>query len=135
MKDLTLKEITELPHIAYINKQELPKVKAIYFILDSESTLVYIGQTKNLRDRFNLHHRVKDFIDMPICSIHFLELKETDNAKHLEKRCIAFYEPYLNNKGLKGKRASKKYPINLNVEKELYDLIKEKAGYSHKGKT
>jgi GIY-YIG catalytic domain len=56
-------EILEgLPSIGILERAELPELEAIY-IAWTESNLLYIGQTKNLRQRFVSHHRMNEFIN------------------------------------------------------------------------
>lgn len=96
----------QLPGLFLHQKGQLPTTPAIYFLCNAEG-LLYIGQAKNLCDRWsgNKHHiyRKLDESDRSSCWLRWLDCPETflDSA---ERELVAHLQPPMNSR-LKADRA------------------------------
>ena len=52
-----------VPSLRIMERAKLPKVAAIYFVITPSNKLLYIGQSKNLFNRWLQHHRYQQFIE------------------------------------------------------------------------
>lgn len=92
--------VEKLPYLSFLEKRYLPKNKAIYFVLNSNKEILYIGGTINLRSRFNNHHHKQEFFAINDCTIAWLRLNESTCSKILEKECILYFRPIYNKMGI-----------------------------------
>lgn len=80
-------------------RHQLPDRSGIYFVIDKSDRLLYIGQAKNLRDRWSgkSHHRYKQFarkgLDKITLGYILVSVSELDR---LEKEYINEFNPVLN---------------------------------------
>lgn len=88
--------VKALSSILLIEKVYLPKIKAIYFVLNGNKEIIYIGCTTNLRARFYKHHHEQEFLSINQCSIAWLALNESIYHEELEKMCILYFKPICN---------------------------------------
>ncbi len=54
-------DIRTLPTLELGQKNKLPAIAAIYFVINSEEVIQYIGSTVNLKSRLKCHHRLLEF--------------------------------------------------------------------------
>jgi predicted GIY-YIG superfamily endonuclease len=97
LKDI---EVSKLPSIYLLEKDNLPKCAAIYFVSDSKTQILYIGRTVNLFERWRVHHRFKQLkrlnkkdrisISWMVCS------NDINLLSTLENELINLYKPPLN---------------------------------------
>ncbi len=52
-----------VPSVRILERNKLPESPAIYFVITPDNRLLYIGQSKNLRQRWQSHHRFQQFIE------------------------------------------------------------------------
>jgi predicted GIY-YIG superfamily endonuclease len=70
-----------VPSLPILERSKLPQVSAIYFVITPSNKLLYIGQTKNLFNRFLQHHRYQQFIETSAeCRIAWFEFDESDSV-------------------------------------------------------
>lgn len=50
-------DFKQLPSISLKDRKSLPNSTAVYFALDDNGTIQYIGQAKNIRNRWLGHHK------------------------------------------------------------------------------
>ena len=79
---------------------QLPKISGIYRVLDGEGQVIYIGQARNLYERWNKgHHKFSQIIDECGLDAHVdwvrLPLWLLNRA---ENAAVCFYQPKLNKK-------------------------------------
>ena len=97
LKDIN---ISELPSVYLLEKNNLPSCAAIYFVSDSKGQILYVGRTVNLVERWREHHRfnqLKRFNRKNRISISWLTC--SDDIKTLstfENELIKLYKPPLN---------------------------------------
>lgn len=88
--------VSEANCLDFENKGLLPKVPAIYFVLEDEE-IVYIGQTKNLVSRWRGHHIAASLANLTgKISIAWLQCDNTKLLKVLEDTLLATVQPRLN---------------------------------------
>ncbi|OKH11178.1 hypothetical protein NIES208_17660 (plasmid) [[Limnothrix rosea] IAM M-220] len=92
-----------MPFVSLSDKHLLPEKQGLYFVLSllPESKLLYIGQTKNLSERWKDHHRLPEFrllerVGESIC-VSWLESSDPLPAlEKLESLLIEKLSPILN---------------------------------------
>jgi hypothetical protein len=90
---VVLEMLGGLPSIGILERSKLPELGAIYMAW-TENNLLYIGQTKNLRQRFVSHHRMNEFINAD-ARLSWFDLDGVDRLI-AEERLIEALEPDLN---------------------------------------
>ncbi|MDZ8223395.1 hypothetical protein [Nostoc sp. ChiVER01] len=99
--------ILQLPHINIKNRELLPENSGIYYVLDEQFIVWYVGQAKNLRSRWagDSHHRLyqlqkqrkKQFVI-------YYELVAESHLNAMERQRIEEYNPQLNGTKIKTKK-------------------------------
>src|ERR1044071_961698 len=89
-------DLVALPSLPLDQRQDLPNVSAIYFVLDPCYALLYIGRAASLRQRWYQHHRLAQLLDLPSVRIAWLQVADRAQLDALEHDCIAKFKPSLN---------------------------------------
>jgi len=116
-------DLSSLPSVPLGSKSELPNEAAIYFAIDSQRTIQYIGRTANLNQRWQGHHRTKALKAMGQVRIAYLAL-DADLLPSVENALIKYFDPALN------RSAQEKTGIVqlvVEIDKELMENIKALA--------
>ncbi|MBD0263253.1 MAG: GIY-YIG nuclease family protein [Tolypothrix sp. Co-bin9] len=99
--------ILNLEKVDLKNKHLLPEYSGIYYVLDENNIVWYIGKAKNLKKRWNgkAHHRLYQLSSQGRKKfyIYYKNLSEI-NLDEEEKKLIAQYRPHLNSSPVKKKR-------------------------------
>ncbi|SKB14774.1 hypothetical protein PL11201_680050 [Planktothrix sp. PCC 11201] len=71
-------EITNLPQVSIKDRHFLPRTSGIYFVVNELGEVLYIGKTKNLRQRWQNHHLINYnwrivYFEAEYCSLPGLE--------------------------------------------------------------
>lgn len=79
---------------------KLPKISGVYRVVSAEGKVIYIGQAKNIHERWkNGHHKLADIIALCGSSAHveWVKIPEwlLNRAEHV---ALVFYKPILNKK-------------------------------------
>ena len=82
-------DLAELPSVSLEDKNLFPEKPAIYFCVDENDTIVYIGRSINPRSRWSNHHRYYDLIDIGKIRVCFLLLGNLDSLPEIEDDMIA----------------------------------------------
>lgn len=106
-----------LPYLPFESKNKLPKIMAIYFVLDGED-VIYVGRSVNLKERW-LNHSLAPALELQNIRIAWLAI---ENPLHLgfEFYFIERFNPKLNvmvSGGLKDDRIRLRISLQ---EKELF---------------
>lgn len=88
--------VKELPCFSLLERLVLPQTKAVYFVLNDNGEVIYIGSTTNLRKRFYKHHHEEEFLTLTQGKIAWLTLEPSIYAEDIESRCIYFFKPKWN---------------------------------------
>jgi hypothetical protein len=101
LQTITMNSISRLlllPSVPLKNRAKLPGESAIYFTIDQESRVLYIGKAKNLNERWKNHHRTYALEQLDnTCSvfIYWQSCAEGD-LDEAEKILIQQFQPLLN---------------------------------------
>jgi GIY-YIG catalytic domain len=87
--------IATLPSIAMTARDTLPACSGVYFALSETGTVLYIGQTHNLRIRWKQHHHMSSLTSRGCVSIAWHPCSNEDMGE-LEWRLIRQFQPILN---------------------------------------
>lgn len=118
--------IDKLPSVDLADRNNLPNTAGIYFAIDPEGIVQYIGQTKSLKNRI-LNHNKYCIFEMIGVDIAYLEIKQKIQRLELEAILINQHKPALNkyipNLSYKEKSTFfKKVKIIKTVYREVPDL-------------
>jgi GIY-YIG catalytic domain len=95
MNDSSELVVALLPSIPFTQRHLLPECPGIYFAVSEKSTLLYIGQTRNLHDRWIRHHRMQQLIEHECIFIKWY-ICSLDQLHTLEAQFIRQFQPLLN---------------------------------------
>jgi hypothetical protein len=134
-------DIASLPVLPMDAKTNLPKESGIYFALNSEGRVLYVGQTVNLKKRWVNHHRYVALNKIGGVSIAYL-FAAPELLSSLEEALIEFFKPPFNGNSNKGQQGSlggsKAYfgksvtPIEIDREiKVMAELVAYLHGHRH----
>lgn len=119
----------DLPSMPLGERNNFPSISCIYFVVDSESQVVYVGRTNNLKNRWIRHHRREDIKLIQNASVAWLEVTDIDSLAELEQSIIERLNPQLNGRTLEiAKRKSASFTDNspsLDRTESHVDDIKE----------
>jgi excinuclease UvrABC nuclease subunit len=100
-------KILYLPKVSLETKELLPEYSGIYYVVDENKIVWYVGKAQNIRKRWQgkSHHRIYQLkqIKHKYFDIHYenISLSQLDLR---EKQQIAKHSPYLNNSPVKSKK-------------------------------
>lgn len=96
-----------LPYQSLKDKELLPEHSGIYYVVDTEELVWYIGQAQNIKKRWQgkSHHRLYQLVSQKKKDFRiYYELIDTKNLDIKEKEAITKYSPNLNNSSVKTKK-------------------------------
>lgn len=88
-------DLFSLPCLPLEKKSLLPAIPCVYFAIDSQGIVQYIGQTKNLKKRWELHHKGIDLALLGGVKISYLCV-ELSLLEKLESAFIHLFKPPFN---------------------------------------
>jgi hypothetical protein len=92
---LAIAKISTLPSLAFEHRQDLPAIPALYFVLNDQREIAYIGETENLRARWKSHHRARQMV-VGGYRIHWQEIPDADQRTSAERQAITYFRPQWN---------------------------------------
>lgn len=119
----TLKQIQALPSFLLSQREKLPSISAIYCVLQGEKVL-YIGQTKNLNQRWRSHHRDPELKIIPNARLVWLPCP-VEKLNELESQMIETLKPALNSTKVKSAGLSKR--VNVTLPDQYYEELARRA--------
>jgi hypothetical protein len=87
--------LASLPSVPLADRKALPASAAIYFVLSGD-TVLYIGQTWSLRQRWAAHHRLDQINEYGACRIAWIQVDDIVLLDDIERACIEHFSPVLN---------------------------------------
>ncbi|AVH66941.1 GIY-YIG nuclease family protein [Nostoc sp. 'Peltigera membranacea cyanobiont' N6] len=99
--------ILQLPHISIKSRELLPENSGIYYVLDEQFIVWYVGQAKNLRSRWagDSHHRLDQLQKQRKKQfVIYYELVAKSYLNAMERQRIEEYNPQLNGTKIKTKK-------------------------------
>lgn len=128
MIDLKTLDIHKLPCVNIENKNLLPEISSVYFVIDSNNMIQYIGRAQNIKQRWLSHHRYNQLSKIGGLRIVYLQIEDIDLLRDIETILIGYYKPPLNNTNVD--RDGKKTVtviLNENIYKDLKDIATVEA--------
>ncbi|ERT07231.1 GIY-YIG catalytic domain protein [Lyngbya aestuarii BL J] len=117
--------LSSLPSLSLLNKDQLPHCSAIYFLLDCENRVLYVGKARNLCARWKDHHRFEQLKKLNRKSNIKIAWLVCENNKELldqtERYFIELYQPLLNKTPVPAKKI---IPSEIALQKTLIKLSK-----------
>ncbi|MBE9145123.1 GIY-YIG nuclease family protein [Planktothrix mougeotii] len=98
--------ILQLPHVLLKSKELLPEDSGIYYVIDENELIWYIGKAKNIKTRWSgkTHHRILQLGSQKGKVFHiYFEIISPDQLTKVEKARIEQYKPQLNGSKVKTK--------------------------------
>ncbi len=112
----------DLPSLPLDERKALPDTPAIYFVLAAD-TVLYIGQSVNVRQRWLAHHRFAQLNEYGGCRIAWMTVDDASLLDDLERACIAHFSPILNREPLPdGGRALQ---LTIRMTRDMYTHLEE----------
>lgn len=94
--NITAIKPSEIPSVPLSARKELPECPAIYLVLDG-STVLYVGKSVNLAQRWLKHHRFEQVEKQAECPrIAYVECSDVTLLEDLEQAAIEHFQPLLN---------------------------------------
>lgn len=90
----------DLPSVPLIEKDRLPQLAAIYFVISENGKILYIGRSINLASRWNNHHRYSELKEIRNVRIAWLGCNDESLLPQIEEAMIKHFSPYLNRTSL-----------------------------------
>jgi hypothetical protein len=100
MLDIEQINLESLPSVSIEDWRHLPETSCIYFAIDAQGIVQYIGRSVNLRQRWINHHRKKQLACIGGVKIAYLSISNLDLLPELEKALIDWFDPKLNAQSL-----------------------------------
>ena len=113
-------DISSLPSVYLESKSELPRESAIYFAIDSQGNIQYIGRSSDIKQRWMKHHRFSQLTSIGNIRIAYLCM-DADILPSVEKALIEWFRPSLN------QPISKRIRMTLMVDPSLKKRIDQIA--------
>jgi len=92
----------DLPNLPLEERRALPDCAAIYFVLDNDDAVLYIGRAISLVRRWMAHHRAKQLLGIGSTRIAWLAVSDIALLDDIERACIIHFEPSLNGDEIDG---------------------------------
>ncbi len=117
---VALEILNEMPNISVQDRAKLPESGAIYLVW-SANELLYIGQSKNLRQRFVSHHRMNKFRETD-SRMSWIDFDGSDRAI-VEENLIEALKPILNGTHSPAHEGI----VSVMIPNELYKAVQQVA--------
>jgi predicted GIY-YIG superfamily endonuclease len=113
--------ISDLPWLPLEEKSAFPNQPAIYFCIDNNDGVQYIGRSVNLKQRWSQHHRYERLKRTGSIKIAYLIVHDVNCLIELEKEAIKIFNPILNNtkEACRSKTISKQKSYIKNILGEI----------------
>lgn len=88
-------DVSALPWLPLEAKSAFPRQPCVYFAIDDQNAIQYVGRAKNAKQRWGSHHKYKDLKALDGIRIAYLFLP-ADSLPKVEAQFIARFAPPLN---------------------------------------
>lgn len=93
-------DLEKLPRMGISERKKFPKVECVY-IARTEKTILYVGKTHNLYQRWGGHHRLKELMQFESVYVQWIDCTDKHlNLERLEEGVIVRLSPTLNDSKL-----------------------------------
>lgn len=129
--DIEAINIQSLPSLFVLKRDELPEVSSVYFVVNQDNDVEYIGRTKNLRKRWKAHHLLNLLGKDNSLRIAWLKVDNQSLLSEIEKTLIKRFNPNFNRvvKEVKEVRVDCRYLLKEETLMEL-SFLAVTLGYS-----
>ena len=86
----------KLPSIALERRAALLPVPAVYFLIEADRQVIYVGQAVNLRSRWVAHHCLEGYPSIAGLRIAWIEIEDATMRTRAERSLIGRYRLRLN---------------------------------------
>lgn len=92
-------DLATLPSVAHTALHDAPDLSAVYFVLDADGHVLYIGATISLWQRWNAsqHHQHNNLVTHAFWALAWLSVPSKDLGE-VEAQAIAHFRPLYNGK-------------------------------------
>ena len=104
----------ELPSLPLLECENLPSIAAVYFVMN-EAEIYYIGQSKNIKQRFSNHEVMKEIKDKTGIKVAWLKCC-ISNLRGIEKAAITSFMPKLN----------RAFPSGVKANRDAQEEVRDK---------
>ena len=87
--------VGDLPFVALEDKESLPNEPCVYLVLDKHGSVLYLGKSENLRQRWRSDHKFEALSRLEDVRISYLKV-EPDLLTRIENALIKALSPPLN---------------------------------------
>lgn len=125
-------QLDKLPYVDFFKKDQLPETAGIYFVVDKNGKVWYIGKAKNLKDRWVRHHRYDQIEKINkksnIKLLWYSCENNENNLTQLENYFIDAYHPALNQTKVEAKSFT---PAEIELRNTLSKIAKYVVIFGH----
>lgn len=114
-----------LPFVALNSRIELPTYSGIYFAIDDNQAIQYIGIAINLRNRWKSHQRLKSLLALGTIKIAYLHIDSASALAEAERSAIARFKPIMNGKAIRKNLVPVKPQLTTFTEKDFSWMMVE----------
>lgn len=93
-------DLAALPWLPLNAKTAFPRQPAIYFAIDSQNQIQYIGQSTDPKHRWERHHRYQELEEIGGVRVAYLFVDDAELLPEIETSLIVWFKPPLNRTGL-----------------------------------
>lgn len=94
-----------LQSVSLEGKGQLPNVAAVYFAIDADSHVLYVGTSRSLKSRWSSHHLIAQLKSIGSIRIAWLEINNEFDRKEAEAAYIRHFRPRFNLREEDGKKS------------------------------
>ena len=88
--------LSTLPWLPLEAKSAFPRKPAIYFAIDSQDSIQYIGRSNDVRERWKNHHRYEELAAIGGVRVVYLFIEAPELLPEIEAALIDWFQPQLN---------------------------------------
>lgn len=117
-------DLASLPWLPLEARSSFPRQPVIYFAIDSQGAIQYIGRSVDLRVRWTTHHRYEELAAIGGVRIAYLFVEASSLLPEIELALIEWFQPALNGRLVVTKKPRVSLYIEDSVKQDLERLAK-----------
>ncbi|AUB43631.1 Excinuclease UvrABC, nuclease subunit (plasmid) [Nostoc flagelliforme CCNUN1] len=114
-----------LPSVSLHQRSQLPSQPCIYFAIDLDGQIQYIGRSINPKARWALHHKYSELHEIGGIRLSYLHIDDVSLLSQIEAALIAWFNPPLNQTTNLNPFASGMLGLRLRVGKRAEEIAVE----------
>jgi uncharacterized protein (DUF4415 family) len=120
--------LDSLPWVPLNATNGFPEQPAVYFAIDSQDRIQYIGRSSNVRGRWKNHHRYEELAAIGGVKVVYLFIEAPELLPEIEAALIEWFDPPLNVFRRAVKQKSKIHRIRRAVKQKSKHRIQKTPG-------